>query len=83
MMTLMRTIVDLTEEQLEGLTNYCQRLRISRAEAVRQAVEKMLKEKTKPDGKLPGFGIWKDRKIDALNYVRKLREEWDRPWDKK
>ncbi len=24
-------------------------------------------------------GIWKDRKIDGLDYMRKLRDEWNRP----
>ena len=27
------------------------------------------------------FGIWRDRQVDAVAYVRQLRAEWDRPWD--
>lgn len=25
-------------------------------------------------------GIWKNRKIDGLDYVKKLRDEWNRPY---
>lgn len=28
--------------------------------------------------KHPAFGSWKNRKIDALEYQRTLRSEWDR-----
>jgi hypothetical protein len=27
--------------------------------------------------KHPAFGLWKDRKIDAINYQQSLRAEWD------
>jgi hypothetical protein len=26
----------------------------------------------------PAFGIWKDRRIDGLQYERDIRAEWDR-----
>lgn len=83
MMTLMRTIIELTDEQIEGLRRLCEREGISRAEAVRRGVELLLREK---DARIEerraaldaAFGMWKDRDIDGVEYQRKLRAEWDR-----
>ena len=30
---------------------------------------------------MAAFGSWKHKNIDAVEYVRALRAEWDRPWD--
>jgi metal-responsive CopG/Arc/MetJ family transcriptional regulator len=84
----MRTIVDIPEEQLIPLDKLCKEEGISRAEAIREAVGKLLVEKTSPakdrDAILERtFGMWKDRDDigDAVEYQRKLRAEWDREWD--
>lgn len=82
-MTLMRTIIELTDEQIEGLRLLCEREGISRAEAVRRGVELLLRGK---DARMEerraaldaAFGMWKDRDIDGVEYQRKLRAEWDR-----
>lgn len=79
----MRTIIELTDEQIEGLRRLCEREGISRAEAVRRGVELLLREK---DARIEerraaldaAFGMWKDRDIDGVEYQRKLRAEWDR-----
>jgi hypothetical protein len=83
----MRTIVDLTDEQLEELRRYCECEGISRAEAVRRGVDLLLatdrderadrlsKRKQALDR---AFGMWKDRGIDSVEYQRALRAEWDR-----
>jgi Ribbon-helix-helix protein, copG family len=39
---IMRTIVDLPQEQIRKLTLFCRREKISRAEAVRRAVDRLL-----------------------------------------
>lgn len=79
MMTFMRTIVDLPEGQIKALDAYRKRERISRAEAVRRAVEAFV-----PTAK-PGFDFANDpafgsskrsRKEDSVKTVRRLREEW-------
>jgi len=73
----MRTIVELPEEQLQGLTALCRREKISRAEAVRRAVAGLLDEqKPSEDGLALGFGLWKGRKLDSRQYVEQLRKEW-------
>ena len=49
---VMRTIVEIPESQLKGLSRLCRRERISRAEAIRRAVAKLLKaiaEKEQPN----------------------------------
>lgn len=79
----MRTIIELTDEQIEGLRRLCEREGISRAEAVRRGVELLLREK---DARMEerraaldaAFGMWKDRDIDGVEYQRALRAEWDR-----
>ena len=71
----MRTIVDLPDEQLGALARLCEKQKISRAEAVRRAVDRLIKE-SKPDQKDVGFGIWKHKNIESRRFVEKLRNEW-------
>lgn len=73
----MRTIVELPESQLKSLSLLCQRQRISRAEAIRRAVAKLLDEQKPLDNAMAGaFGIWKDRAGDARKLLEQLRGEW-------
>jgi metal-responsive CopG/Arc/MetJ family transcriptional regulator len=73
----MRTIVELPGEQLRGLSALCRREKISRAEAVRRAVDKLLDEqKPVDDGLAAAFGMWKGRHTNSRRYVEQLREEW-------
>jgi hypothetical protein len=77
----MRTIVDLPQEQIAALDNYAKAKGISRAAAVREAVATYLpgKKKKKIDWRMhPSFGSEKRPKgFDSVEYVRKLRAEWD------
>ena len=75
MLSLMRTIIDLPEPQLGALDRLCEAQNISRAEAVRRAVDRLLKE-TAPVRKNHGFGIWKHKRTDSRKLVDKLRAEW-------
>ncbi len=63
MMMLMRTIVDLPAEQLAGLARFCSEQKISRAEAVRQAVDRLIKDSSIAR-KNVGFGIWNHKGKD-------------------
>lgn len=75
MITSMRTIVDLPDEQLGALARLCEEQKISRAEAVRRAVDRLIKES--PTGRRDaGFGIWKHKRIESRKLVDKLRAEW-------
>lgn len=76
----MRTIVDLPETQLRALDSYRKREGISRAEAVRRAVEAFVPTRGKGGTDFathPAFGSSKRyRKEDSVKTVRRLREEW-------
>lgn len=77
----MRTIIDLPEEQLAALRELCEREKISRAEAIRRAVACWLAEDEKADRKRAldeSFGAWKHKGIDADEFIRELRDEWER-----
>ena len=73
----MRTIIELPEEQIEALDGICRREGISRAEAVRQAVSLLMRERGASRSGL-AFGIWEGRRTaDGLAYQEKLRREWN------
>lgn len=79
----MRTIVDLTEEQIEELRRYCLAEKVSRAEAIRRSVDLLVKEKQDRRDRFlkaldAAFGSWKGHGIDGLEYQRHIRAEWDR-----
>jgi metal-responsive CopG/Arc/MetJ family transcriptional regulator len=71
----MRTIVDLPSEHIKRLALLCRREKISRAEAVRRAVEQLLRSATTHDLK-DYFGASKTRGNIARRLL-KLRKEWN------
>jgi Arc/MetJ-type ribon-helix-helix transcriptional regulator len=74
---IMRTIVDLTDEQVKSLAALCAAQGISRAEAVRRAVTRLLAEEHRP-GRQRAFGAWAGKAGDGAETVRRLRDEWER-----
>lgn len=74
---IMRTIVDLPEEQVQALAELCDREQISRAEAVRRALSIMLNDE-KLKKREDAFGGWQTKKVDSRKLVDGLREEWSR-----
>lgn len=73
---IMRTIVELPESQVEALAELCARQNISRAEAIRRAVDALLTSQPRP-GRDQAFGAWKGRG-DSRRVVKALRDEWSR-----
>lgn len=73
----MRTIIDVPEEQIEALDRWCTAEGVSRAEAIRRAVDALL-QRTRAAQATPAFGLWRGRKIDSVAYQRALRREWTR-----
>jgi hypothetical protein len=72
----MRTIIDLPPEQLEALDGICRRDGISRAEAIRQAVALLTRERGASRSGV-AFGLWRGkRQVDGLEYQERLRREW-------
>ena len=75
----MRTIIDLPDDQLEALDGICRRDGISRAEAIRQAVALLMRQRAAGRAGV-AFGIWRGkRKMDGLEYQQRLRREWSGP----
>ena len=75
----MRTIIDLEDSQVTHLDAWAKAEKISRAEAVRRAVQQMLERTSAPRG--TGFGLWAQGKPvppkrDGLALQRALRNEW-------
>ena len=79
----MRTIIDLEDTQVERLDAWAKAQKVSRAEAVRRAVNLMLERAAAPQG--TGFGLWAQGDTagkgvlperDGLVLQRKMRDEW-------
>jgi metal-responsive CopG/Arc/MetJ family transcriptional regulator len=81
----MRTLVDIPDRQLEDLAAICEARKLSRAEAVRQAVAAFI-EQNRP-ARDAAFGLWagysnslpQDSEAlptDGLAYQESLRSEW-------
>ncbi len=75
-----RTIVELPDTQLKALARLCQKEGISRAEAIRRAVDKLVGSGQASDAKedlRAAFGLWRGRQPDGRAYVENLRAEWE------
>jgi hypothetical protein len=81
----MREVVDLPEAQLAALDAWRATRGMSRAEAIKQAVNVLIKQSTPDDqfqaeqltGRAAAFGLWKGRPLDGLAEQERLRAEWD------
>jgi len=75
----MRTIIDLEDSQANRLDTWAKAEKISRAEAVRRAVNLLLERVTPLQG--TGFGLWAQGESvpperDGLILQQALRAEW-------
>ena len=75
MMTTMRTIIELPDDQIEALASLCRSEGISRAEAIRRAISGYVGQRRHATV-AAAFGLWRDRPIDGLEFERELRDEW-------
>jgi metal-responsive CopG/Arc/MetJ family transcriptional regulator len=76
---VMRTIIELSPEQLRALDAWRNERGVSRAEAVRQAIARLLRADEQRGAELLRTrGLWADRGEDGLAYQRRLRGEWER-----
>lgn len=72
----MRTLVDIGERQIKALDELAGRDQQSRAALIREAVDDYLAKRKPADAIERSAGLWGSRKIDGLEYERRLREEW-------
>ena len=75
----MRTIIELDQERLIALDAWAQSQEISRAEAIRRAVDVLIEQISSKSGE--GFGLWTQAQAipperDGLRLQQELREEW-------
>ena len=75
----MRTIIDLEDSQATRLDAWAKAEKVSRAEAVRRAVNLMLERAPPPQG--TGFGLWRQGSSvpperDGLSLQQAMRNEW-------
>lgn len=71
----MRTLIDLGELQIHALDELAKKQKRSRAALIRQAVDEYLSA-WRGEPKSEAFGLWGKRKIDGMDYQKKLRGEW-------
>jgi hypothetical protein len=70
----MRTIIEIPDIQIDLLSSLVEQENISRAELIRRAIsEYIARYPAKTDN---AFGLWKDNKVDGLEYQNKMRDEW-------
>jgi hypothetical protein len=77
----MRTLVDIPDKDIKALTLMSKQRKVSRAALLREAVSAYLATNSKAarDARIDAVaGIWKDRGIDTMDYLDKLRSEWER-----
>ncbi len=74
----MRTIIDLPDRQVEALERICRSRKLSRAELIRQAVDRYLQEHLPVRDQ--AFGLWKRAGLreDGVAFQTRLRKEWTR-----
>lgn len=75
----MRTIIELGDAEAAKLDAWAKSQNLSRAEAVRRAVNQMLERVAELPGS--GFGLWSQHQPltparDGLNLQREMRDEW-------
>jgi hypothetical protein len=76
---IMRTIIDLPTDQLSALDGICRAESISRAEAIRRAVDLLVRDRAAGASRA-AFGLWREKRpVDGLEYQQRVRAEWDAP----
>ena len=58
-----------------SLGRLCAEQKISRAEAVRRAVDRLTSESAVAQKEI-GFELWKHKRLDSRKHVDRLRTEW-------
>lgn len=70
----MRTLVDVTSDQVKALAELCARVNQPRAALIREAITEYLDRHQPPADE--AFGLWGKDAQDGLAYQDKVRAEW-------
>ena len=75
----MRTLVDIPEAKVKSLDALASRRNLSRAELIRRGVDMVLEsDRAQTSADVDAvFGSWKHLNIDSVEFVRRLRDEWE------
>ena len=73
---IMRTLVDIPDDQIDDLAVICEVKKVSRAEVIRQAISFYIG--TNKLAPADAFGLWKAKQpnLDGLAYQEQARAEW-------
>ncbi len=75
-----RTIITIPDEMKIWLDTYSKKLNRPTAETIREAIAEY-KERVEKERKnilSDTAGLWKNKRIDGIDYVERLRDEWER-----
>ncbi len=73
----MKTEIELPDHSWVMLKEICEEEKISCSEAISRALKNYPRKQRLKEQAKRAFGLWKTRKIDALEYEDKVRKEWD------
>ncbi len=73
-----KILFNIETEKLKNLDAIIAEKGWSRAEAIRYAIDNLIEQETANE-KLAkkAFGLWKGRKVDGVEFQKKLRSEWE------
>ena len=71
----MRTIIELSDDQVKALDHLSRAQGRSRAAVIRDAVDGYVADKAR-DQIARSFGLWRNRTEDGLAYQERMRSEW-------
>lgn len=76
---MIRTIISIDKDDKRWLDSYTKSHHISSAETFRRALQLMKKIESQETGNIISktSGLWKDRKLDSVEFADTLRKEWD------
>ena len=70
----MKTLINIPDRQINSLSELCDKFSISRAEAIRRAIDLFVT--SNKQSQVDVFGAWKKTGDDGLSYQKQLRDEW-------
>ncbi|WP_428426804.1 ribbon-helix-helix protein, CopG family [Pararhizobium sp.] len=71
----MRTLIDITELQVQALEEIASKEKLSRAAVIRAAIDDYVQRRRQVEID-DAFGLWGKRGMDGLSYQEKVRSEW-------
>lgn len=71
-----RILVDIPDQHIAALNEIAATDGVPRAEVIRNAVTKYVREHVEKASPQAAFGIWKGKNPDGLEYQEKMRSEW-------